>query len=53
MERGLYGIPEILDEIWYYYNNERERNKELWKEVKRLRKKLGLATNPLLKQEER
>lgn len=36
---GYFGFEEMQDEIWYYLNNEQMRNKELWKEVKRLRKK--------------
>lgn len=36
---GYFGYEEIMDECWNYINNEQMRNKELWKEVQRLRKK--------------
>lgn len=39
---GYFGYEEIKDEIWYYFNNEQMRNKDLWKEVQKLRKKLGI-----------
>lgn len=39
---GFYGYKEMRDELWHHYDNEQMRNKELWKEVKRLRKKLSI-----------
>lgn len=36
---GFFGWGEMIDEIWWYIYAEQERNKDLWKEVKRLRKK--------------
>lgn len=36
---GFFGYDEIMDECWYYLHNEQMRNKDLWKEVKRLRRK--------------
>lgn len=36
---GYFGYEEIMDECWSYIDNEQMRNKELWKEVKRLRRK--------------
>lgn len=41
---GFYGYSEMKDKLWYYYNNEQLRNNHLWKEVKRLRKKLGVKS---------
>lgn len=38
---GYFGYEEIIDECWYYLNNEQMRNKELWKEVQKWRKKYG------------
>lgn len=40
---GFCGYEEMKDELWYYLENEQLRNKDLWKEVKKLRKKLGLS----------
>lgn len=40
---GYYGYDELRDECWYYLDNEQMRNKELWKEVKKLRKNLGIS----------
>lgn len=41
IKEGYYGQAEMIDEIWDYFNNEQMRNKELWKEVQRLRRKLA------------
>lgn len=39
---GYYGFDELIDECWSYVQEEQWRNKDLWKEVKKLRKKLGI-----------
>lgn len=44
MDEGYYGQVEFIYEIWDYFNNEQMRNKELWKEVQRLRKKYEPTT---------
>lgn len=41
---GYFGYEEIKDELWYYLNNEQMRNKELWKEVQKLRKRLKIQS---------
>ncbi len=45
IKEGYYGTPELIDEVWGYIEDEKLRNKELWKEVKRLRKKLGIESD--------
>ena len=44
MDEGYYGKTEIIDEIWTYFENEKLRNRELWKEVQKLRKKFTNIT---------
>lgn len=38
---GLYGLEEVIDEIWGYIQEEQWRNKELWREVKKLRRQVN------------